>query len=201
MLLKTRGISNQINEPIIARVTRNYLNQDSNQILIAENEIPINNLNSFKAIITNLDIQKSRMNSPSVYSVGTFDHLVDGDIVVINSDGIINTLYRINSVQNFLLTTERCNSNCLMCSQPPKDRNDIHYLFNIYKQLIPLIPKDCFEIGITGGEPTLLGDLFFELLQLIKVELPETEVHCLTNGRTFAWQSLAQRLGEMNFID
>ena len=199
MLLKTRGISNQINEPIIARVTRNYLNQDSNQILIAENEIPINNLNSFKAIITNLDIQKSRMNSPSVYSVGTFDHLVDGDIVVINSDGIINTLYRINSVQNFLLTTERCNSNCLMCSQPPKDRNDIHYLFNIYKQLIPLIPKDCFEIGITGGEPTLLGDLFFELLQLIKVELPETEVHCLTNGRTFAWQSLAQRLGEMNF--
>src|SRR5258705_934316 len=184
MLLKTKGISNQIDEPIVARVTRNYLSQDPNQILIAENEIPNSNLNAFKAFLTNLEIDNFRTDKPSVYSVQTFDHLADGDIVVVNSDGVINTLYRIKSFQNFLLATERCNSNCLMCSQPPRDRNDIPYLFSIYKQLIPLIPKDCFEIGITGGEPTLLGELFFELLELIKTELPETEVHCLTNGRS-----------------
>jgi His-Xaa-Ser system radical SAM maturase HxsC len=199
MLLKTKGISIQIHEPIVARVTRNHLSQEPNEILITENEIVNNNLNSFKAVLTNLNIENFRTDKPSVYSVPTFDHLVDGDIVVVNSDGVINTLYRIKSFQNFLLTTERCNSNCLMCSQPPRDRNDIPYLFSIYKQLIPLIPKDCFEIGITGGEPTLLGDLFFELLQLIKTELPETEVHCLTNGRTFAWNNLSQRLGELKF--
>lgn len=73
-----------------------------------------------------------------------------------------------------------------MCSQPPRDRDDIPYFSSIYKQLIPLIPKDCKEIGITGGEPTLLGELFFELLELIKTQLPNTEVHCLTNGRTLA---------------
>jgi His-Xaa-Ser system radical SAM maturase HxsC len=198
MLLKTRGISYKVNEPIVAAVTRNHLSNGTNQILISEDIIPSGNLQSFKAVLSNLDASY-RIEKPSVYSVQTFDHLVDGDIVVVNSDGVINTLYRINSHQNFLLATERCNSNCLMCSQPPRDRDDISFFFNIYKQLIPLIPKDCFELGITGGEPTLLGELFFELLQLIKSELPGTEVHCLTNGRTFAWNNMANRLGEIDF--
>ncbi len=198
MLLKTRGISYKVNEPIVAAVTRNYLSNGSNQILISEDIIPPGNFQSFKAILSNLDTNY-RIEKPSVYSVQTFDHLVDGDIVVVNSDGVINTLYRVDSHQNFLLATERCNSNCLMCSQPPRDRDDIPFFFNIYKQLIPLIPKNCFELGITGGEPTLLGELFFDLLKLIKSELPDTEVHCLTNGRTFAWNNIANRLGEIDF--
>src|SRR4029077_11870654 len=102
----------------------------------------------------------------SVFEVPGFNHLMEGDLVVINPSGTINTLYRVNSHQNFLLATERCNSNCLMCSQPPRDINDIQYHFNIFQKLIPLIPKDCIELGITGGEPTLMGELFFELLHL-----------------------------------
>lgn len=198
MLLKTRGISHRITEPIVAKVTRNHMSGESDQILIAENKIENESFSSFNAVLTNLDIT-NRIEIPSVYSVESFDHLSEGDIVAVHTDGRINTLYRVNSHQNFLLVTERCNSNCLMCSQPPKDRNDVPFFFNIYKQLIPLIPKDCFEIGITGGEPTLMGESFFELLQLIKTELPQTEVHCLTNGRTFAWNNMAIRLGELNF--
>lgn len=199
MLLKTKGIPSQVTEPIVAKVTRNQLSEEQNQILISETSIPSNDLSRFKAILTNQESNVFHLDKPTVYSTQTFDHLVDGDIVVVNSDGVVNTLYRINSAQNFLLATERCNSNCLMCSQPPRDKNDIPYLFGIYKQLIPLIPKDCFELGITGGEPTLLGDMFFDLLKLIKTELPETEVHCLTNGRTFAWNSFTERLGAMQF--
>ncbi len=45
----------------------------------------------------------------------------------------------------------------------------------------------------------MLGNLYFELLQLIKTELPNTEVHCLTNGRAFAWNNIAKRLGELQF--
>jgi len=85
-----------------------------------------------------------------------------------------------------------------MCSQPPKNRNDIPYLFNLYKKLIPLIPKDCNEIGITGGEPTLMGDLFFDLLKMIKDQLPNTEIHCLSNGRSFAWKSTSEKLADLN---
>lgn len=197
MILKTRGIAHNIFEPIVASVTRNLLSNDSNQVLIIEDSFVINYPNQFKAIITNFEIDTKLINYPIVHSVKTIDHLKEGDILVINTDGVINTLYRVNSFQNFLLVTEQCNSNCLMCSQPPKDREDIPYLFNIQKQLIPLIPKDCLELGITGGEPTLMGNLFFELLELIKSHLPNTEIHCLTNGRLFKSYNFTKQLGDL----
>jgi His-Xaa-Ser system radical SAM maturase HxsC len=198
MLLKTRGIPYQVNEPIVARVTRNPSSIVGNEILIAENSLRDIDLFAFRAVLTNIDFDHEIL-VPCVSFVETFDHLGEGDIVVVNSDGIINTLYRVNSHQNFLLATERCNSNCLMCSQPPKDRDDISYLYNIHKQLIPLIPKSCIELGITGGEPTLMGSLFFEMLGLIKSELPEAELHCLTNGRSFAWSNISGELGKMGY--
>ncbi len=198
MLLKTKGIASNLQEPIVAKVTRDPFCQEANQLLISESAALLYDLRHFRAILTN---NKYAVDSsiPMVYEVATLDHLSDGDIVVVNPSGIINTLYRIKSYQNFLLFTERCNSNCLMCSQPPRDRNDVPYLVNLHKQLIPLIPKDCQELGITGGEPTLLGPSFFELLQLIKSELPDTEIHCLSNGRSFAWSNMAERLRSLQF--
>ena len=198
MLLKTKGIPWIIKETIVGRVTRDAYDIDSNSVLIAEDKIILHESQNFKAILTNLP-NKLEIDIPLVYSVETFDHLLDGDIVAINNDGTINTLYRVASNQNFILFTERCNSNCLMCSQPPKDKDDSKFLVNLHKQLIPLIPKNCHEIGITGGEPTLLENHFFELLELIKQELPETEVHCLTNGRSFAWNNIAKRLGMLQY--
>jgi His-Xaa-Ser system radical SAM maturase HxsC len=49
-------------------------------------------------------------------------------------------------------------------------------------------------LTITGGEPTLLGDSLFSLLHQLKESLPETELHILTNGRTFAWPEYTQKL-------
>ena len=196
MLLKTRGKPVNIHEPIVGRVTR-FEASGGHEILIAEDYLPLEELSKFKAVLTNLDLAGFKVNLPHVYGVTTFDHLLENDIVSIQSDGIIHAIYRVNSHQNFILATERCNSNCLMCSQPPKDKNDINNLYNIHKQMIPLIPKDCFEIGITGGEPTLMGNLFFDMLNQIKTELPDTEIHCLTNGRSFAWKNVADRLGEL----
>ncbi|SDZ93724.1 His-Xaa-Ser system radical SAM maturase HxsC [Chitinophaga terrae (ex Kim and Jung 2007)] len=195
MLLKTKGIPSAINAPIIGRVT---FDPESNaEIFIITDHIP-RYLERFKAIIST-GTQHSLFDKPLVYAVTTTAHLSEGDIVVVNTDGVINTLYRKNSNHNFLLFTERCNSNCLMCSQPPKNRDDTSYLFDLHSQTIPLISKDCLELGITGGEPTLLGELFFRLLEQIQVELPETEVHCLTNGRSFAWPNFSKKLGSMAY--
>jgi His-Xaa-Ser system radical SAM maturase HxsC len=199
MLLKVTGKAYNINEPIVGIITRNIALNGNNYILISENEIPNTNTENFKAILTKSILSKMSLSLPIVYSVITFDHLSEGDIVLINSSGMINTLYRLKSFQNFLLVTERCNSNCLMCSQPPKDIDDIPYRFNIHERLIPLIPKNCFELGITGGEPTLMGDLFFKLLSLIKRELPDTEIHCLTNGRVFVGMDYAKKLGSLDY--
>jgi His-Xaa-Ser system radical SAM maturase HxsC len=198
MLLRTRGISSNITEPIVGRVTRNPDNLDENSFLICENEWPHLNGKKFAGLLTSLDSDPIS-NLPSIKRAPSFDHLNEGDIVVANNDGNINTLYRVNSFHNTLLATERCNSNCLMCSQPPKDKNDIDRLYGIYQKLIPLIPKNCMELGITGGEPTLSGELFFKTLETLKENLPDTEIHVLTNGRSFAWANMAERLAKIDY--
>ena len=112
------------------------------------------------------------------------DHLSEGDVVSIRSDNRLRVLFRKKSHQNSILLTERCNHYCLMCSQPPKDVDD-SYLMAETKELIKLIPQDTIEIGFTGGEPTLYGDEFIALMQLVKNYLPSTAIHILSNGRAF----------------
>lgn len=195
MLLKTKGIPHGIDRPVVGRVT---FSATGNAEILISDAYSHETMRRYKAVLSGLPPLYAD-SSPGVFSIADTSHLHEGDIVVAHSDGVVNTAYRVNSVHNFLLFTERCNSNCLMCSQPPRDRDDTDYLYQLHSQTIPLIPKDCQELGITGGEPTLLGDRFFKLLTQIQQELPDTEVHCLTNGRSFAWQGMADRMGEMNY--
>lgn len=195
--LRTKGIPVNIEEVLVGRITRNQNNVNNESILIKEYETNDPELFNGLAIITNQTQVNSESKDKIVFKVPSLDHLSEGDLISIGVDGNINTLYRINSNQNTLLATNRCNSNCIMCSQPPKDKDDVERLYAIYKKLIPMIPKDCPELGISGGEPTLMGELFFNLLEQIKTELPETDVHVLTNGRTFAWDNMAERLSQI----
>ena len=198
MLLRTKGTPINIDDYLVGRITNDQTNIDNHSILLCEDEIP--KFDKFKglAILTKQDAPPLYDRQKVVFKIPALDHLTSGDLVSVGIDGNINTLYRVNSFHNTLLATERCNSNCLMCSQPPKDKNDIPRLYSIYQKLIPLIPKDCIELGISGGEPTLMGELFFKLLEQIKTELPDTEVHVLTNGRTFAWNNIAERLAQID---
>ena len=125
---------------------------------------------NFMGVLSRQDEYEVKNGENVVFKIPTLDHLIDGILFQFGNDGNINTLYRVNSFHNTLLATERCNSNCPMCSQPPRDK--MIFLFIIkFKKLIPLIPKDCFELGISGGEPTLMGDFFLTFSQ-IKTELP-----------------------------
>ncbi|WP_229717782.1 His-Xaa-Ser system radical SAM maturase HxsC [Parapedobacter defluvii] len=117
-----------------------------------------------------------------------------GDILLISPNGTISSLFREQSAHNTLFITDRCNSNCLMCSQPPKNTDDLDYFFEINSQLIRMLPPDLKELGITGGEPTILGSRFITLLELITEYLPNTAIHILTNGRSFAWKNVAQAI-------
>jgi His-Xaa-Ser system radical SAM maturase HxsC len=128
-------------------------------------------------------------------------YLAAGDIIrLVPTMGYISVLYRRNSRSNFMLLTERCNSNCVMCSQPPKDVDDLH-LTEAYLQAIPLMDNQSVELVITGGEPTLLGEILFDVLHACKKHLPNTSAHMLSNGRLFNYLSLAQRLGEISHPD
>src|SRR5207247_1012714 len=114
------------------------------------------------------------------------EYLADGDIVKIDpKQKSLKTLYRRNSYHNSMLVTEQCNNYCLMCSQPPKDVDD-SYIINELLEAIPLMNRDTKELGITGGEPTLLGDKLVEIIRTCKNYLPFTALHILSNGRLFS---------------
>jgi His-Xaa-Ser system radical SAM maturase HxsC len=128
-------------------------------------------------------------------------YLLPGDIVRIHpSAGTVNVLYRRQSRFNALLVTEQCNSNCVMCSQPPKAIDD-GFLVDELLRAIPLMAPDTPEIGITGGEPTLLHQRLLELLGALKTHLPATPVHMLTNGRLFAYLTYARQLAALELPD
>src|SRR4051794_7705906 len=58
---------------------------------------------------------------------GPLQHLSDGDIIRISPrSGELWVMYRRGAASNSMLLTERCNSYCLMCSQPPKAGIDDH---------------------------------------------------------------------------
>ena len=114
-----------------------------------------------------------------------FYYLKDGDIVCI--DPIrqnLHTLFRKGSPHNTILLTEQCNHYCLMCSQPPKEVDD-SYLLDRAFELITVTPKDTPTLGFSGGEPTLYGDRLIDLIKHTKLQLPDTSIDVLTNGRRF----------------
>ncbi len=194
MLLRTKGKPINIEGHLVGRVSRDIETLDEHTFLLIDNVVQDFPKIKFLGVLTTQQEYQLRSDENVVFKIPTLAHLENGDIISVGNDGNINTLYRVNSTHNTLLATERCNSNCLMCSQPPRDRNDIPLLYEIQRKLIPLIPKDCTELGVSGGEPTLMGELFFSLIQQLKDELPDTEIHVLTNGRTFAWNHMAEKL-------
>ncbi len=129
-----------------------------------------------------------------------FEFLAEGDVIRITPDRNVSIIYRLNASINSLLVTERCNSFCVMCSQPPRDIDD-SYLVDQWMQAIPLFSRKTREIGITGGEPTLLGDDLFRLLRQLKSFLPNTAVHMLSNGRNFRHLEAAIRLAAIRHPD
>lgn len=127
-------------------------------------------------------------------------YLREGDVVKFSPERpAIRTIYRKNSKHNSLLVTERCNNFCLMCSQPPRDIDDSYIVGELLKA-IPLMDRETAEIGITGGEPTLLGDSLVDLIWSCKNNLPCTSLHVLSNGRNFAGD-LAKKVAAVKHHD
>jgi len=113
-------------------------------------------------------------------------YLGGGDVVSMSESGEhVRVLWRRESPNNSVLLTERCDHYCLMCSQPPKEREDDWLLANA-AELIRLLPPSTQSIGFTGGEPTIYGERLIELLRLARNLLPDAGVHVLSNGRRFA---------------
>src|SRR4051812_30159080 len=114
------------------------------------------------------------------------DYLSAGDVIAVSSTGTqVEAIWRSQVPHNSVLLTERCDNYCLMCSQPPKDRDDSRLLRRAAAP-VRMLPPTALELGFTGGEPTLYGSGLVSLLRTTTECLPDTEVHLLSNGRRFA---------------
>lgn len=105
-----------------------------------------------------------------------------GDIALLTADGSISLIWEKASAHNALFLTEACNARCIMCPQPPRKHDPIHEK-NAHKILDLLRTEKLPSICITGGEPTLLGKKFIQLLSRCVVEHPESQIEVLTNGQ------------------
>ena len=128
-------------------------------------------------------------------------HLDAGDIIHVPGDGRrVTVLWKNSARHNALLLTEQCDNYCLMCSQPPKDR-DYSWLFDRARKVISLLPGDAQALSLTGGEPTLHADALIGLLKHCKRVAPGLSVHLLTNGRRFADPQFTHRYAAVGLTD
>jgi His-Xaa-Ser system radical SAM maturase HxsC len=119
--------------------------------------------------------------------------LNEGDVVLLGSDGRVNVVYEISAAHNALMATNRCNLKCVMCPQPsgPDPKGMLDHNLAIIRLMDP---ERTPHLAITGGEPTLIGEEFFELIEACKKYLPKTSLIVLSNGKRFRDIELVRKL-------
>lgn len=192
-----QGTSHNIEDDIVGRITfgKNNLFGRTNDILVCKNI----NKPSFGYLATITEVTTFTSNEKPYCIVDSVETFQEGDVVVINKQGEIIFVYEISSNHNALMATERCNHRCIMCPQPPILQEKDKTPFNL--KLISLFDRSTQEIGITGGEPTLIGDNLFTLINHIKKKLPRTAVSILSNGVKFADKEYAMKLAKCRHHD
>ena len=124
------------------------------------------------------------------------DQNLDGDIVLCHPrQGIAERLIRRGSRHNTILFTERCDQLCVMCSQPPKNK-DYTWLFEYYSEAI-LLADQGVTVGISGGEPTLYLDSLLKILEEAADQRPDLDFHILSNAQHFRAEHL-ERLARLH---
>lgn len=199
MRLTTSGIADKhFRKAVVGKVSWEPLRQgDRHDTILLSRDIPrdLDELNGYRGFLTEAKTERHSYHLPTICSVQELGHLRTRDIVVMEPEnGFVRTLYRPDSDHNVVFATQRCNSNCLMCSQPPRDRDDTEALLQRNLELIRLIEAPPARLVITGGEPTLLGERLFTLIAALRDKFPKTYLHMLTNGRIFAWASYTSGL-------
>lgn len=93
--------------------------------------------------------------------------------------------FHIDSNDNTFFVTSQCNNRCLMCCQPPTKVDDIDLNLERNLAILDDAPVGISDIGISGGEPTLMGEKLPFFIQKIRNKYPQAHIHILSNGRAF----------------
>jgi His-Xaa-Ser system radical SAM maturase HxsC len=205
MYLHALGRTANVSAPTLGRITRVPVEPERRGDHIAFGDAAglmqfHADLTGYAGVVSPDPATGSLPGAPAVFGVTNLAYLADGDVVALYPSGSVRVLHRRSSPHNTIVTTERCNSLCLMCSQPPRQVDDSWRVAEILR-LIELVDLGAAELVVSGGEPTLLGDDFFAILEKLAAWLPQTAVHVLTNGRNFRDPRLAARVAAIKHPD
>lgn len=142
-----------------------------------------------------------KTNTPLVYNINQdfLSSLSEGDIILVDKNGLILILWdkTLNPHDAILFITHQCNSNCIMCPQPPK--KDEYSFFASNDKILDYLKNEPIEyIGITGGEPTLKQDDLLKLLKKSYSYFPKATIALLTNAKKLNDFSLAKEIALSN---
>jgi His-Xaa-Ser system radical SAM maturase HxsC len=169
---------------IIGIATKNKKILNKTKYILIAGDIKTSD-HGYKAILTS---STKSLNSNKIkniiYNIPKFwlDSLAEGDIINIETNGLIKILWEIQSIHNIIMITNECNCLCRMCPQPlDADPSDLHEknlkILHLVKNNSPKI------IALTGGEPTLYIDRCLDIIKLCKNRFPSALLSLLTNGR------------------
>ena len=100
----------------------------------------------------------------------------------------------------------KCNNNCIMCTNPIDFNNSCDTKDYTYKKIIERVKG--FEeqlritkenINLTGGEPTINPD-FLKLLKWLRSNFPQNKIVIATNARRFYYSPFAQEALKTNNV-
>lgn len=194
-MIALTGIASNIECPIVGIVTTRPINLFSRRgRIFVSPEITTVAL-GYACSITSQQMD-ARPSGTLVHSVSQVQSLADGDILLITPEGRINVMYQSGHADHTVFITNRCNSRCIMCPQPPS--NDPPDLHDINHKVLSLIKAGTLkQVGITGGEPTLVSEQLCQTLDYLQHHFSDAFITLLTNGRRFRDFDLARQVAAM----
>lgn len=182
---------------LVGKVTYDNLEKEDNLILVIKDKAHEDFKYGFFAYIFESNILPKELEEDLLEKDVKFisginiSKLTSGDVVKVNlSRNSLKVMYKANSSEQVILTTNQCNNNCIMCPDSDGIRSTHHNAdVNIIKSAIKLMNNNTKYICITGGEPTFLKEELFHILDICKDKFQNAEFIMLTNGRTFYYEN------------
>ncbi len=172
--------------------------------IVSESLLRINDVEEGElfSLENNTTIRLSLNNSNSIhYFLLDRKDIKPGEILFISPQGFARTIFSPTSSDNVIFITGQCNNRCMMCSQPPILTNDLDHYYRLNTRLLELMPPTTSNLGITGGEPTLLGLRLVELIKLVYIKNGDISIHLLSNGRAYAEKNYTATFAEFSTKD
>ncbi len=138
-------------------------------------------------------------NIPCIVGVDFVDDIRPGDIIEINNGlGKARVVHQAHSNDHSILLTNRCNSNCIMCPDSEIVRRFGQDISTDWiDRYLSLIPLDTPHLSLTGGEPTLLRERLFTVLDRCK-RISKAHLLLLTNARMFYYRDYVREFATNN---